>query len=240
MFRKLMALIVVSSVPVLSFGVAQVATSGNAWAATSTTCTGTPGAAAQVVTFAPPGLSNQGAASISAKSIAKVSSGAITCTGGKPGTGTVAASKVVSKSTLLCQNDTNPPSPCPTGEYVYDSVAQFLNPSAPLNKSVKTTTWTDKGVKYVAANTAACATTQTGCAGTCPTGEAGFVLTGHLTVPLSMSGQSTLITACFDQDTGTNTTGNFVNDVTAEAQGNKTIIITTVSFDPASSSIVFA
>jgi hypothetical protein len=151
----------------------------------------------------------------------------------------VAASKVKSTSTLLCQNDTNPPSPCPTGEFVYDSVGQFLSGGSTINKSVKTTTWTDKGTTYVASNTTGCATTTTGC-GTCPTGEAGFVLSGHLTMPLSQSGKSTLITACFNQDTGPNTTGNFVNDVTAEAGGNTSIVITTVSFDPAASSIVFA
>jgi hypothetical protein len=240
--RKLMAGVVLCSVPVLSFGVAQIATSGTAGAAASTTCTGTPGAAAQGVTFAAPGLSNQGAASVSAKSTAKVSSGAITCTGGKPGTGTVLASKVKSTSTEMCTGSTappNPPSPCPAGEFVYDSVSQFLNGGATLNKSAKTTKWTDKGTTYVASNTSACSTTTSGC-GTCPTGEGGFVLQGHLTMPASLSGKSTVVTACFEGDAGPNTTGTFVNDVASEAGGNTSIVITSGTFDPVSSSIVFA
>ncbi len=239
MLRKLMAGVVLCSVPVLSFGVVQVATSGSAWAAKTTTCTGTPGGSPQTVTFASPGLSDLGAAQVSAKSTASVSSGAITCTGAKVGTGTVAASKVKSKSTLLCQNDTSPPSPCPSGEFVYDSVTQFLSGGGTLNKDVKTTSWTDKGTTYVAANTGACSTTTAGC-GSCAAGEAGFVLTGHLTMPASQSGKSTDITACFDTDAGPNTTGNFVNDVTSEAGGNTSIVITSATFDPVSSSIVFA
>ena len=58
MLRKFMSVVALSSVPVLSFGIAQVATSGNAFAAAkSTTCSG----GAQTVTFAAPGLSTQGA-----------------------------------------------------------------------------------------------------------------------------------------------------------------------------------
>ena len=48
MFRKLMAGVVLCSVPVLSFGVAQIATTGTAWAGGTTTCTGT-SSAGQVV-----------------------------------------------------------------------------------------------------------------------------------------------------------------------------------------------
>ena len=51
-FGNSMSVVALSSVPVLSFGIAQVATSGNAFAAgKSTTCSG----GAQTVTFAAPG-----------------------------------------------------------------------------------------------------------------------------------------------------------------------------------------
>ena len=59
MFRKLMAGVVLCSVPVLSFGVAQIATTGTAGAAGNTTCTGT-SSTGQLITFAPPGISDLG------------------------------------------------------------------------------------------------------------------------------------------------------------------------------------
>lgn len=60
MLRKFMAAVALCSVPVLSFGVAEVATTGSAFAAGGTTlCSG----GSQTVTFAAPGISNQGTAS---------------------------------------------------------------------------------------------------------------------------------------------------------------------------------
>jgi hypothetical protein len=234
-----MAAVVVSSLPVLSFGVAQVATTGTAGAAGSTTCSGTPGTTAEKVTYAPPGISQQGAASISAVSKAHVTSAAITCTGGHPGTGTVAKAVVKTTSTLMCQNDTNPPSPCPSGEFVYDSLGQFASGASTLFKSVPKVTWTIKGVTYVAKNTASSAAgTGTG-PGNCSATEVGFVLTGNLTSPASLAGHSTEITSCLNGDTGTNTTGNTKADLTAEAT-NTTIVVTSSTFDPATSSILFA
>jgi hypothetical protein len=232
-----MAGIVLSSVPVLTFGIAQVATSGSAGAAGSTTCTG----AGALVTFAPPGLSDLGTASISAKSITKTGSAAMSCTNGTTTTpGTLSAGKIVSKSTTLCQNDTNPPNPCPTGEYVYDSVAQLASSASTLYKSDKSTSWVIKGVTYKTANTgSSTAGTGTG-VGLCPSGEVGFVLTGHLVLPSSQLGKSTEITACLNTDTGPNTTGSFAADVTSEAGGNTSITIQTSTLDGATSSIVFA
>ncbi len=230
-----MTAILVGSVPVLSFGVAQVVTNGNAWAAGSTTCTGAP----RTVTFASPGLSNLGAAQVKAKSKAKMTSGSITCTGGQTGSGTLAASKIKSKSTLLCQKDDSPPSPCPSGDYVYDSVGQFAAAFGSLYEDVKTTSWTIGSTSYVAANSDSRLATSGSGPGYCASGEIGFVLTGVLTAPASQAGNSTEITACFDTDSGTNTTGSFLNDVTSELQGNPSIIITSARFDASSSSILF-
>jgi hypothetical protein len=233
-----MTAIVVSSVPVLSFGIAQVATSGSAGAAGNTTCTG----AGAVVTFAPPGLSDLGTASISAKSVTKTGSAAMSCVNPKGVTqaGTLSAGKIVSKSTTLCQNDTNPPNPCPTGEYVYDSVAQLASSASTLYKSDKSTSWVIKGVTYKTANTGSAAAGTGSGPGLCPSTEVGFVLTGHLTLPSSQLGKSTEITACLNTDTGPNTTGSFAADVGAEAGGNTSITIQTSTLDGATSSIVFA
>ena len=97
-----------------------------------------------------------------------------------------------------------------------------------------TTSFTDNGVSYTIANTASAMAT------TCPSTEAGFKLTGTLTAPASQKGKATTITACLNGDTGTDTTGNFKADVTTEVlNGDPSMVITSASFDPASSSIVF-
>jgi hypothetical protein len=240
MLRKFMAAVAVCSVPVLSFGVAEVATSGSAFAAGGTTlCSG----GSQAVTFAAPGISNQGTASASAKSTSMTSAApSITCTGKHAGTGTVPASKIKTKTTVTCANDTNTkPSPCPTGDFVYDSAIQFASGGSTLFKAVKTTTWTVGSTTYVAANTSsATAGSGTG-VGNCPSAEAGFELTGHLTAPASQSGKATHITVCLNTDTGSGgTTNNFKADVTSEVLGNTTLLITSAGFDGSTSSIQFA
>ena len=235
MLRKFMSVIALSSVPVLSFGIAQAATSGNAFAAgKSTTCTG----GAQTVTFATPGLSTQGSAQKSKKSTSTTSAAAsTTCTGSKPGSGTVAGNNITTTSTEKCSKDTSNPPPACTGNpkfLVYDSAAEFATGSSTLYKAVPTTTFTDSSTTYTIANTASAQAT------TCPSTEVGFKLTGTLTAPASQKGKATTITACLNSDNGPNTTGNFKNDVTSEVlNGAPTMVITSVSFDPAASSIVF-
>ena len=133
-----------------------------------------------------------------------------------------------------------PPSPCPSGEFVQGSSSQFLASGATLFKAVKTTSWVIKGVTYTAANTSS-ATAGAGTGpGLCPSTEAGFVLFGHLTAPASMSGKTTELTACLNTDTGTNTSGSFLNDIAAELGGNNSIVIATSTEDGLSSSILFA
>ena len=158
MFRKLMAGVILCSVPVLSFGVAQLATTGTAMAAGNTTCIGT-GVAGQVVTFAPPGLSNLGTASAKAKSTTNTSSGPLSCTNpkGKVSSGTLNSSKIKAKSTTHCSTDPTPPTPCPTSptdDFVYDSASQLATGANLLYKEVKTVSWVIKGVTYTSAETA--------------------------------------------------------------------------------------
>jgi hypothetical protein len=233
--RKFMAVVALSSVPVLSFGIAQVATSGNAFAAgKSTTCTG----GAQTVTFASPGISTSGSAQASKTSKSTTSAApSITCTGKVNGTGTVAGNTIKTKSTEKCSQDTsNPPAACSSNPswYVYDSAAEFATGAANLYKGVPTTTFTVGSTTYKVANTSSKQAT------TCPSTEVGFELSGHLTAPASQNGKATTITACLNTDTGTNTTGNFKSDVTDEVlNAAPTMVIATASFDPSASSIVF-
>jgi hypothetical protein len=229
-----MAGAVLASVPVLSFGVAQVATTGNAGAAASTTCTG----ASSTVTFAAPGLSDLGTASVSAKSTTSTSASPISCvTGTKPPkAGTLNASKIKSKSTTLCQNDTNPPTPCPTGEYVYDSAGQLASGASTLWKSDKKITWKVGSTTFTADNTGSSAAGAGTGPGNCPSPELGFVFTGHLSTSPSTS---TEITACLNGDSGTGTSGSFGPDILAELGGNTAITIATATLDGATGSIVY-
>ncbi len=234
MLRKFMSVIALSSVPVLSFGIAQAATSGNAFAAgKSTTCSG----GAQTVTFAAPGLSTQGSAQKSKKSTATTSAAtSTTCTGSVPGSGTVAGNNITTTSTEKCSKDKTPPSEC-TGNpkfFVYDSAAEFAAGAGTLYKAVPTTTFTDGSTTYTTTNTKSVE------ASTCSSTEVGFKLTGTLTAPASQKGKATTIIACLDTDTGPNTTGNFKTDITDEVLNSAPgVVITSASFDPTTSSITF-
>jgi hypothetical protein len=234
MLRKFMAVVALSAVPVISIGVTQVAMTGGASAAKvkTTTCTG----GAQTVTFAAPGISNTGTAQASKKSTDTTSAApSISCTGKITGTGTTAASNIKSKSTVTCANDTGTkPTPCPTGDYVIDSASQFASGASTLYKDVKTASWTIGSTTYVTSNTGSAQATS------CPSTETGFVLTGKLTAPASQNGKASTITVCLNGDTGPNTTGNFYSDIVSEAFGNTSIVIATATFDPSTSSIVFA
>jgi hypothetical protein len=237
-----MAAIVLSAVPILSFDVAQVATSGNASAiGGSTICTGV----VPVVTFPSSGLSYLGAASVSSKSTITASSSSLSCRSGTkpPKAGTLNGSKIKAKSTLLCSSDTNPSPPGCTGnpgDYVYDSAAQFATMGGTLYREDKTISWKVGATTYTSTNTRSCSAGASECpGGTCPS-EVGFVLTGHLTAPASQSGRSTVITVCLGTDTGTGgTSGNFAADLVAEAEGNTAMVIQTATLDGTTSSIEF-
>ena len=225
-----MAIVAVGALPILSVGVAQVATSTNAFAAgTTTTCMGGSG---QTVTFAAPGISIQGTAQVSKKSKSSTSSSTGgTCTGKHPGTGTVAGGSIKTVSKVTCATDSNPPSPCPTGDFVYDSASQFVGGASTLVKGVPTTSFTIGSTSYVAANTAPAQAGSGSGPGNCPAGETGFVLTGALTAPAAQKGAATTITACLSTDSGPGTSGNFFNDVVAELGGNTTMVIQTATID---------
>ncbi len=236
LLRKLMALAILSSVPVITVGVAQVATSGQAFAQTTTTCTGTGNG--QVITFAAPGLSAKGTASSSSKSKVSAGSGTISCTGGVSGSGTVAKTKIKTKSTTTCSSDSNPPSGC-TGHptyFVYDSALQFAENSGDLAADIKSESWTIGGTTFTSTFS------SSALASTCASNEAGFTLTGSLTAPAGDAGESVTVTACLLGDTGTKVTHNTAADIETELGGTKKgnkIVIATSTLDPSDSTIVF-
>jgi hypothetical protein len=232
MIRKLMAAIVVISVPVLSFGVAQVATTGNAWASGNTTCTGT----ARVLTFAPPGLSDLGNASAGAKSNDKASSAPLTCTSGTTTSkATFEGFQLALKSTTTCSDDSNPPASCAgkPGDYVYGSAGQYASDADTLYQGAKTVDiWFSPHHHPPTCYECPVDNTASLVAGTgtgpenCPSTETGFVLTGHLATSNS---EATEITTCLNTDTGTGTSGNFLSDLEAELGGNTGIVVATAT-----------
>jgi hypothetical protein len=241
--RKLMAAIVVSSVPVLSFGVAQVATTGSAGAAATVTCTETSG---QVLTFAPPGLSDLGTASASATWKERASSAPLACDiGGKTYTGGLAGYKPALKSTTTCSDDATPPASCTgePGEYVVGSVGQYESAQQRLWQALHgQVSWTVSppkgpcGGKCSMVPTSSSEAAQGTGPGNCPLGETGYVVIGHLSTSTSALAE---MTTCFEGDTGQDTTGNFAADVESELGGNQSLDITSAETDPTTSSISY-
>jgi hypothetical protein len=236
-----MALAILGSVPVIGVGVAQVATTGIAGAAT-TDCTGT--GTGQTVTFSStniPGLSAQGYAQVSKKAKITTNSGTISCVKGikPPKAGTVGAITISSKSTLTCGNaaskgDTDPPSPCsPSSDFIVNSAFGYSSSASTLWKEIPSESWTVGATHYTGVFTSSGM-------GTCPSGEAGFLLSGHITVPAADSGKALNINACLLGDTGTATTGNFLADIGAEIGGDNLITIVTATLDPSNTTLNFA
>ncbi len=238
-----MALAILGSVPVIGVGVAQVVTTSVAGAAT-TDCTGT--GTGQTVTFSQasppvPGLTAQGTAQVSKKTKITTNTGTISCVKGvkPPKSGTVAAITITSKSKLTCGNaasmgDTDPPSPCsPSTDYIVNSAFGYASSASTLWKEIPSESWTVGATHYTGVFTSSNT-------GTCPSGEAGFLLTGHITVPAADNGKALNINACLNTDTGTGTTGNFLADIGAEIGGDNAITIVTATLDPANTTIDFA
>lgn len=241
-----MALAILGSVPVIGVGVAQVATTSIAGAAT-TDCTGT--GTGQTVTFSQasppvPGLTAQGTSQVSKKNKITSNAGTISCVKGvkPPKAGTVGAITINSKSKLTCGNaasmgDTNPPVPCtPSTNFIVNSINGYATSASTIWKEIPSESWTVGATHYTGVFTSSNT-------GTCPSGEAGFLLTGHITVPAADSGKALNINACLLGDTGPNTSGNFLTDVGAELGGGPTgnaITIVTAQLDPANTTLNFA
>ena len=230
MFRKLMAGVVLCSVPILTFGAAQVATIGKAWAAVTTECTETAG---QVMTFAAPGLSDLGTASASAKSVDKVASAPLTCTrDGKTYSGTFDPFKLTVVSTATCANDPTPPSSCvgEPGDTVVNSASQVNTAFSNLWKYLQHVVVIIPPIPCGGKCSGSVNLNGSGPAGVgsgpglCPSSAVGFVLTGHLSDKSSAE-----ITTCFNSDTGTGTSGSFANDFYSELAGNTSIDIASVT-----------
>jgi hypothetical protein len=235
MMRKLLMVAAAIAMPLGTVAVASVtssvATSGVAGATTlSLTCK----LPASTVTFTAPGLTDNGAVTTSSKSKTKTAAGSLNC--GAAGTGSIAAQTIKSKNTL-CVGNNNPIPGCTPTSYVYDSAAGYSGSSSTLWQSLPTYTFVggSKGTLTVT-NTSSAAINP---GGKCGATEAGFKIVGHVSSPSGYAGNAAQLIACLSTDTGPNTSGDFLTDISAEiaATDSPPITIATSALDPTTSKI---
>ncbi len=194
------------------------------------------------VTFAPPGLSKDGAvgtakdsythtSGISFSSCSAVPSHAGNTSGSSP------ALTITSKNSkcgkLPNTTKTGSPQPgCVKGDTYYDTASGFAGTgTATLQKAVKKLSLTVDGIAFAAKTSSSALVTPGGLCGS----EGGFNLTGTVKAkPYTYTTDHFL--ACLGTDTGTNTTGNAVADITA-ALSDPSITVATANIDPATSSL---
>ena len=203
MLRKMLLIASAIAIPLgataVTTGITAVAESGTAGAtALAITCKSTSGG----VTFATPGVSQNGSFSSSPTSTTKTSTANFNC--GAPGTGKSKGMSLVSNSTQ-CTGTNTPVTGCTAGQYNYDSASGFASSGATLAAEIPT-------LKIVIGTTTYISKTSTSAVTLCSGGEAGFNIKGKLTSPAAHAGEATKLTVCLGADTGLNTTGSFTND----------------------------
>jgi hypothetical protein len=233
MFRRLLGVIGLGAASTLSLGFAQVGTSVDAGAAgggASTTC--------HFGGWVNVDLLAQGHAKKGKNAIWVTSGGPVSCSGKHAGPGQFVSDDEHVSNTMTCSNDPNPPVICPAGDYVYSSALEFTSQLSTVTGNMG---WVIGTTSYDESTmSSAAATTGLG-PGECPSGEYGYVLSGHL---LKASGKvtakSALVTICFSGDSGSGTTNNFSSDLAAEIGGDTMLDIFRANLDPAATSIVFS
>jgi hypothetical protein len=204
MMRKMLLIASAVAIPLGAIGVTAVAGSTMAGASNSTLLAITCHITGATVTFATPGLSQDGSISASSSSTTTTSAQALNC--GTAGTGSSPALSIVTASTP-CTTVPTPPA-CvgqPPADFNYDSTAGFSSSGGTLAASIPKIKFKIKTTSYTSKTTSSAGTVCTG-------GELGFVLKGKLTAPAAHAGEATKVTACLGADTGTGTTGSFTAD----------------------------
>jgi len=227
MMRKMLLIASAIAIPLGAIGVAAINGSTVAGASGSTLLNITCKIGGSTVTFASPGLSNDGAISASSTSTTNTSAQTLTC--GAAGNGTGPALSIVTNSTP-CTAAGVPAAPCtapPPQMYSYDTVSGFGGSS--------TTLWTSiPKFKFKIGSTSYTSKSKSS-AGTVCGSELGFVIKGKLSAPAAHANEATKVTACLGTDTTTGTcsgTGLFANDL-----GFTGCTIVTASLDPTTSKI---
>jgi hypothetical protein len=176
------------------------------------------------VTFAFPGLSNNGAVS-TGKTSATTTTGTAVSGAGCSGTG--GNPLTITSKNLKCSKSTpNSPVPgCIKGDTYYDTWNQFIsNGTASVLKSVKKLTINVNGVTYSIKGTSVNESPPCG-------SEVGFGIGGVVTAPKNDKGQAVTLNACLGSVTGTglNSYSNFAADISGPGVMTTAQIDSTVS-----------
>jgi hypothetical protein len=202
MLRKMLLIASAVAIPLGATAVTTVAQSGPAGAtALAITCKVSSG----IVTFAPPGISQNGSFEAASTSTTNTNTVKYKCSPPAGSTGTTNPLAITTASTQ-CTAPNVPVTGCTVGQYNYDSTSGFAGSASTLwsdigNVSIKigSTTYTDH-------------LTSSAVLVTCASGEAGFSLKGKLTAPAAHAGETAKLSTCLGTDTGPGTTGVFAND----------------------------
>ena len=219
MIRKMLLIASAVAIPLGATAVTAVAGTSSAGAVTplAISCTlGNP-----VVSFAAPGLSQNGSFTTAPTSTTTTSAQTLKC--GGAGNGTGPGQSIVSNNTA-CTATNVPVTGCtapPPQMYNYDSVAGFSGTATTLWMQVPVINATINGTNYSSSSKSSAGIV---CAG----GELGFKIKGKLTAPAAHAGEATKVLVCLGSDTGPGTTGSFTNDFN---QPGRTIATATMAND---------
>jgi hypothetical protein len=191
-----------------------------------------------VVTFATPGLTQSGTLT-TAKTTTSTTSGLTLENGTTSCTGSSGGRSIVSKTQKCSAAGSTTDYPicagAPKGEDAYGSAKSFTDASnaANLAKQLKSLTVTANGITYTTKTTSVSQILGGACGS-----EAGFALNGTVKAPKNDKNQSAVATICLSSDTGSGTTGSFLNDLETELGSSPTSMqIATATMDPAKSTV---
>ncbi len=195
-------------------------------------------AISSTITFAPPGISTNGAVAPAGYKFSFVNTSLVHFTGctvvNGSTTGAAGPLSIRSKNTKCAKTPPNTPVPgCAKGLTYYDTAGQFAGEGpASIQKALKKLSLVVDGIGFAAKTSSAAIVLPGSSCGT----EGGFLLTGSVKAKPYLYHTDSLL-ACLGSDTGTNTTGNAVADITAAALGNTSIVVATADIDPATSTL---
>ncbi len=185
------------------------------------------------ITFAPPGISNNGSVGTSKTSTTTTSGETFGTVAGDPAcSGSAPNLAITSKSTKCSKKVAGQPSSnpaCEPGMYGYDSWANFESGGvASVQKSLKKLVFTINGITY------STKTTSAAIDGNCANGEVGFLINGTVKAPKNDKAQTDTLAACLGTVTGPGVVGS-PPTFTGNLFGPGTVA--TAQIDPATSTI---
>jgi hypothetical protein len=188
------------------------------------------------ITFPAPGLSTDGVFTNSPTSAGSIV--ASLSPGNCPGVSPHMPAQTLTVPNVHCVTSGNPSPVCTSGSgYVSDSASGYVTAGATFWSEFPThTRFHIDNVSYRSTSTSS---TVIGLGGSCGPTDPGFKVNGSLTAPAANFGDPTHLTLCLATDTGTGTSGNFNNDLTAEVAGGAPpgLTIASAGFDSSTSKL---